>query len=102
MKSTGPDLEELGMTTPKGGDELNPDTPPRAGEAAFSQKSRGGFERPASSRGRSATAAQFSLDCLCGRTIAVLASQAGSKVRCDCGAELDVPSLSRLRDLAGK
>jgi len=40
-----------------------------------------------------APASQFSIDCKCGRAISVIASQAGSTVRCGCGEEVKVPSL---------
>jgi hypothetical protein len=47
-------------------------------------------------------AAPFSVDCPCGRSVGVTGDQAGSSVRCDCGAEVAVPSLGRLRERAGK
>ncbi|QDV38532.1 hypothetical protein [Tautonia plasticadhaerens] len=44
----------------------------------------------------------FSLECSCGRSLAVQAAQAGTTLRCPCGAEVDVPSVGRLRELAGR
>jgi hypothetical protein len=51
---------------------------------------------------RSAPAAEFLLDCPCGKAVTVVASKAGSTVTCECGAEVKVPSLGRLREMAGK
>ncbi|TWT30164.1 hypothetical protein KOR34_47220 [Posidoniimonas corsicana] len=39
------------------------------------------------------------LPCDCGKSIRVEPSQAGDRVVCECGAELDVPPLRQLRDL---
>jgi hypothetical protein len=47
-------------------------------------------------------AAVFEIACACGRTHQVKPSQAGSTVRCDCGNEVAVPSLSRLREATGR
>jgi hypothetical protein len=44
----------------------------------------------------------FSLECSCGRTLAIQAAQAGTTLLCACGAQIRVPSLSKLRDLAGQ
>jgi hypothetical protein len=44
----------------------------------------------------------FSLECSCGETLAVQAAQAGTTIACRCGAQVKVPSLSRLRELAGE
>jgi hypothetical protein len=44
---------------------------------------------------------RYELDCTCGRTIVVVASQAGTKLTCECGQEIAVPSLSKLRVSAG-
>jgi hypothetical protein len=44
---------------------------------------------------------QYLLDCSCGRRVPVRASEAGSSVPCDCGRELRVPPLSKLRELSG-
>jgi len=44
----------------------------------------------------------FSLECLCGHTLVVQATQAGTTVLCRCGAQVKVPSLSKLRELAGQ
>jgi hypothetical protein len=94
------------MTTPnpplRGGSPGNPYEPPRAEVDLSLQESPGWFDRPVTARPPSAPAARFSLDCRCGRTVTVAAAQAGSTVRCDCGAEVTVPSLGRLRELSGK
>lgn len=44
----------------------------------------------------------FALNCTCGRSFEVQAGQAGSTLRCQCGAEVQVPSVSKLREMAGK
>jgi hypothetical protein len=44
---------------------------------------------------------RYSLDCSCGRRIEVGPSQAGTKLTCECGAEVAVPSLSKLRASTG-
>ncbi|WP_406699713.1 hypothetical protein V5E97_12720 [Singulisphaera sp. Ch08] len=44
----------------------------------------------------------YSHACGCGRTTTVSTPQAGSDVKCECGRELKVPSLSRLRMLTGR
>jgi hypothetical protein len=45
----------------------------------------------------------FLIDCpSCGRKLSVTASQAGMRAGCDCGAGVDVPRLSQLREQAGK
>jgi hypothetical protein len=44
----------------------------------------------------------YSVQCDCGRAVAVLAVQAGAEVRCPCGRGLAVPPLSRLRRWAGQ
>jgi len=44
----------------------------------------------------------FTLDCTCGRPVTVNAGQAGTAVTCECGATIAVPSLGRLRELAGR
>jgi hypothetical protein len=40
--------------------------------------------------------------CSCGRSIEVEITQAGTRVHCGCGAQVQVPNLSALRNLAGK
>ncbi len=45
---------------------------------------------------------EFSVDCRCGQTLAVQAAQAGTSMSCACGAHVKVPSLSKLRERAGK
>jgi len=44
----------------------------------------------------------FNLDCTCGRSVSVSAGQAGTTVACECGQTVAVPSLGRLRELAGR
>lgn len=44
----------------------------------------------------------YALNCTCGHSFEVQAGQAGSTLKCDCGAEVRVPSISKLRELAGK
>jgi hypothetical protein len=44
---------------------------------------------------------RYSLDCSCGRRTDVEPSQAGTKLTCECGAEVAVPSLSKLRASTG-
>jgi hypothetical protein len=39
------------------------------------------------------------LTCSCGKSIPIEVSQAGETIRCDCGAELDVPSFREIRKL---
>jgi len=75
--------------------DLNPYQPPQSPlePVANEQVRRHGPPRPAGA---------FSVTCTCGRAIAVAASQAGSTVRCDCGADIRVPSLSRLRESVGQ
>jgi hypothetical protein len=41
----------------------------------------------------------YLLTCQCGKTIPVEAGQAGERVTCECGAQLDVPTLRKLRHL---
>ncbi len=43
--------------------------------------------------------AKYLLPCSCGEKIAVEAAQAGQTVRCACGAELDVPTMSSITSL---
>jgi hypothetical protein len=45
---------------------------------------------------------RYSVTCACGSTYVVHASQAGSVIRCGCGAAIDVPRLSRLRAASGE
>lgn len=44
--------------------------------------------------------ANYLLPCSCGRRATVSASMAGERVRCECGAELEVPTLRGLSNLA--
>jgi hypothetical protein len=44
---------------------------------------------------------RYLLDCPCGRKLPVNRSQAGETVACECGSEIRVPSLSKLRELSG-
>jgi hypothetical protein len=44
---------------------------------------------------------EFTLDCACGRSVVVRSSEAGTNVACGCGANVAVPSLSRLRAMSG-
>ncbi len=44
----------------------------------------------------------YALHCTCGESFEVQAGQAGSTIKCPCGAEVRVPSVSKLRELAGK
>jgi len=57
---------------------------------------------PSRSQPRTAPGKVFSLDCSCGRRINVTSADAGTRVACECGLELAVPSLSRLRELEGR
>lgn len=41
----------------------------------------------------------YETDCLCGKVVAVHAADAGGRVRCGCGRQVEVPPLSRLRRL---
>jgi hypothetical protein len=41
----------------------------------------------------------YLLECRCGKTVPVSASQAGGEVRCACGSKVDVPPLRTLRKL---
>jgi hypothetical protein len=47
------------------------------------------------------TPSPYLVDCSCGMQVPVRASEAGSTVTCDCGAELRVPPLIRLRERSG-
>lgn len=42
---------------------------------------------------------RFLLPCACGKSIPVEPAQAGNRIRCECGAELQVPSLLGMRHL---
>lgn len=42
---------------------------------------------------------QYLLECPCGESVKVEPRQAGDRVRCDCGVDLEVPSLTHLRRL---
>jgi hypothetical protein len=44
----------------------------------------------------------FHLACACGREVVVTAAQAGTEVVCQCGKEVWIPSLSKLRELSGR
>jgi hypothetical protein len=45
----------------------------------------------------------FSLECsCCGRSLAVETTQAGTALLCECGVQVAVPSLGKLRELAGR
>ncbi len=44
----------------------------------------------------------YALNCSCGRSFDVQTGQAGSTLKCHCGADVRVPSVSKLRELAGK
>jgi hypothetical protein len=43
--------------------------------------------------------AEYLLPCNCGRQIAVSTAQAGDTARCECGAEVPVPTLRDMREL---
>ena len=45
---------------------------------------------------------KFTLECPCGRSLAVEGTQAGTSVPCGCGAPVRVPSFSKLREMAGQ
>ena len=45
---------------------------------------------------------EYSVQCSCGKSLPVTMAQAGSAVACDCGANVNVPSLSRLKQAAGQ
>src|SRR6516162_8066048 len=49
-----------------------------------------------------ASSMKFSVDCSCGQTLAVQVAQAGTTVLCSRGAQVKVPSLSKLRERAGQ
>ncbi len=42
---------------------------------------------------------KYLLPCSCGKSVAVAASQAGEKLQCTCGLQLEVPSMSAIRQL---
>jgi hypothetical protein len=42
---------------------------------------------------------KYLVPCTCGKSVAVDASQAGLQIRCECGNELDVPTMRGLRQL---
>ncbi len=42
---------------------------------------------------------KFLLPCTCGRRITVMASQAGQRLPCECGASVEVPTLRYLSEL---
>jgi hypothetical protein len=44
----------------------------------------------------------LNVPCMCGRSLAVNSTQAGAKVSCECGKEIQLPSLSQMRKLAGQ
>jgi hypothetical protein len=73
----------------------NPYRPPNApiGPAA---------KDPGGTPGRAGSSGGFSVECACGRTIPIGASQAGSITRCECNADVRVPSLGRLRESVGR
>ncbi len=80
----------------------NPYEPPKTESGAPQPGQKSWLDARASGRTRAAPAAQFTLDCQCGRAIAVAGSQAGSTVACECGAAVQVPSLGKLRESSGK
>src|SRR4051812_23375905 len=45
---------------------------------------------------------KYSIACSWGKFIAVPAAHAGTTIDCGCGAPVKVPSLSKLREFAGK
>ena len=45
---------------------------------------------------------QFQVDCPCGERIGVTSALAGGEVRCRCGKQVKIPSLSNLRRSAGQ
>jgi hypothetical protein len=45
---------------------------------------------------------EFSVECSCGRRLIVGSAEAGTTVACECGAPVAVPSLGKLRELAGR
>jgi len=50
----------------------------------------------------SVAASEYSLQCHCGRTVAVTKADAGGQVQCRCGQSVRVPRLSELRRQAGE
>lgn len=44
----------------------------------------------------------YALECSCGRSFDVQGGQAGSTLKCQCGADVRVPSVSKLREMVGK
>src|SRR5262245_65246464 len=53
------------------------------------------------SRSRLVEGSAFSVNCECGATIEVSASQAGGTISCRCGRTISVPRLSKLRMAKG-
>lgn len=45
---------------------------------------------------------EYSVDCVCGKTLPVAKSDAGSAIQCRCGAVVRVPRLSLLRQAKGE
>lgn len=45
---------------------------------------------------------EFSVECSCGQILTVRVTQAGTTMLCRCGAQVKVPSLSKLRERAGQ
>ncbi len=93
------------MNVPAGGrsDELNenPYAAPKASIGEGETSSGGEGSKGVGRRASTGAPAPFHLQCGCGRLVGVRASQAGMNVTCDCGAEIAVPSLSKLRELSG-
>lgn len=44
-------------------------------------------------------ATHYSLPCQCGAVLRVTAAQAGERISCECGAEVEAPTLRQLREL---
>ena len=84
------------------GSSENPYQPPKTDVGPSRVERRGSSIRPGSGPPSAGSRSTFSLECPCGQVIGVTGAQAGSTVQCVCGAEVRVPSLGRLRELAGK
>jgi hypothetical protein len=80
----------------------NPYEPPKASLDPPADAPAGRLARRGAAARKSPPGVQFSLPCQCGLAVTVAAGEAGSTVQCDCGADVRVPSLGRLREMVGK
>lgn len=91
------------MATPNSSSDPGPSRNPYdAPDARLTPSARENSRPSKTTRANGGAPAPFAVDCVCGRTRGVTSAQAGSIVPCDCGAEIKVPSLGRLRELAGQ